>query len=165
MRPRTPRGRSSFPQNAGAPPPSPSSYGSQARGVYAKVPDVEYQEPGDLVELLAQHERPLLLKAALPATPISGAGTRPAQYHSHRVRSGVTVSTSPARFQRCRPPVQAHSSPGRAPTLSTNPRISRLSDETNRRPDMISQAAAAFWKPLGAGHVTPRNCSSAKLQL
>ncbi len=37
------------------------------RGADAEVPEMEGLELGDLVETLAQHEYPLLLKAALPA--------------------------------------------------------------------------------------------------
>ncbi len=37
------------------------------RGADAKVPEMESQELGDVAEPLAQHEHPLLLKAALSA--------------------------------------------------------------------------------------------------
>jgi hypothetical protein len=47
--------------------PIPKPLRTLERGADAKVPEMEGQEPGDLAEPLAQHEHPLLLKAALPA--------------------------------------------------------------------------------------------------
>jgi hypothetical protein len=52
--------------------PHPKALWTLERGADAEVPELEGLELGDLVETLAQHEHPLLLKAALPARVDAG---------------------------------------------------------------------------------------------